>query len=483
MAKHLSLYLAIVLVFGFATYLILRTGSKLDISKLSRQTVQQEQAPSFSDSITKTFSHNFSEPVSILLLQLVVIIIVARLTGDLFQKIGQPSVIGEMVAGILLGPSLLGMLAPSVQSFIFPQNSMGVLRLLSQIGVILFMFGVGIELDVARLRQRVHTAVLVSHASIIIPFFLGTALSLLLYEFLVPAQTSFLAFALFMGIAMSITAFPVLARIISERGLTGTYLGTTAIACASVDDATAWCVLAVVIAIARASGMAGSVLTICLTILFVCAVLFLIKPWVYRILTTEKEDAIWVKRIVAGALVFAFAMALSTELIGIHALFGAFLAGVAMPSQGKLRLFLKERLETFSSVFLLPLFFAFSGLRTRLDLLSDWQSWLICTAIIFVAIVGKLGGSSLAARWTGMTWRDSLSLGALMNARGLIELIVLNIGYDMGILSHKVFSMMVLMALTTTLMTGPLLSLFEGKKKTEAEDFNLLSQIELSKKT
>jgi K+:H+ antiporter len=464
MPKHLSLYIAILLLFGSATYLVLRSGSKLEHGKISPPAIEVAQE-SFSDTVNKTFSQNFGEPISKLLLQLIVIIILARLMGNLFQKIGQPAVIGEMVAGILLGPSLLGMFAPSLESFLFPQDSMGALRMFSQVGVILFMFLVGTELDVARVREKVHTAVLVSHASIVLPFFLGTALSWWLYTSLAPAGISFLAFALFMGIAMSITAFPVLARIIQERGLTGTYLGSLAIACAAVDDATAWCFLAFVIAIVRASGIAGSVFTITLTLLFVLIMLFLIRPWLSRLLSAERKDARLGKNILTGLLIFALASALFTELIGIHALFGAFLAGVAIPSLRNLQSFLKERLETLTSTFLLPLFFAFSGLRTRLDLLSDWQSWLIAAGIIVVAIAGKLGGSSLAARWTGMTWRDSLSLGVLMNARGLIELIVLNIGYDMGILSHKVFSMMVLMALVTTFITGPLLSLTQKRKE------------------
>ncbi|MCI0416409.1 cation:proton antiporter [bacterium] len=473
MSKHLTLYVAILLLFGSATYLVLRSGSKLQHDKISPPATEVVQE-SFPGILKETFSRNFSEPISKLLLQLIVIIILARVIGNLFQRIGQPAVIGEMVAGILLGPSLLGVAIPSVESFLFPQDSMGALRLFSQVGVILFMFLVGTELDVGRIREKVHTAVLVSHASIVIPFFLGTALSWWLYSSLVPDNISFLAFALFMGIAMSITAFPVLARIIQERGLTGTYLGSLAIACAAVDDATAWCFLAFVIAIVRASGIAGSVYTIALTLIFVFVMLFLIRPWLGRFLFFDREQRRLGKGVLTRILIFALAAALITELIGIHALFGAFLAGVAIPSLRNLQSFLKERLETLTSAFLLPLFFAFSGLRTRLDLLSDWQSWLITAGIIGVAVAGKLGGSSLAARWIGMSWRDSLSLGVLMNARGLIELVVLNIGYDMGILSHKVFSMMVLMALITTFMTGPLLSLFavDGRRLSEKSRFD-----------
>jgi Kef-type K+ transport system membrane component KefB len=337
---------------------------------------------------------------------------------------------------------------------------MDALRLLSQIGVILFMFVVGIELDVAHLRQKADAAVLVSHASIVVPFFLGTASALFLYRSLAPAAVPFSAFALFIGVAMSITAFPVLARILEERRLSGTHLGATAIACAAVDDVTAWCMLAVVVAIARSAELTAALMTIGFTLLFIGAMLFAVKPWVARVVGRRTDVGNGGSAVIlAGIFSFIFASALVTELIGIHALFGAFLAGVCMPPDSRLRKFLRERLETFSSVFLLPLFFAFTGLRTQIGLLADWGSWLVCLGIIAVAIAGKLGGSMIAARFTGMGWGDSFALGALMNTRGLIELIVLNLGYDLGVLSPRIFVMLVVTALVTTLMTGPLLHL------------------------
>jgi Kef-type K+ transport system membrane component KefB len=377
----------------------------------------------------------------------------------------QPAVIGEMIAGILLGPSCLGMLSPGAQAFVFPAASLGTLQLLSQIGVILFMFVVGIELDVQHLRQRAHAAVLVSHASIVVPFFLGVACSLLLYRTLAPAAISFRAFALFMGIAMSITAFPVLARILEERGLSTSSLGSMAIACAAVDDVTAWCLLAVVVALVQADGLSGALLTMGLTLLFIGVMLFLLKPQVGRLLGTEVWSETHSKGRMARVLAFVFAAALCTEVIGIHALFWAFLAGVIMPSHTPLRVFLRERLEALSTVLLLPLFFAFTGLRTQIGLLNDWQSWAMCVGIIAVAISGKYGGSMLAARWTGLSWSDALAMGTLMNTRGLMKLVVLNIGYDLGILSPHLFAMMVLMALVTTFMTGPLLALLEWGKR------------------
>jgi len=469
MPKNLFFYVAVLLVFGTGIWFILRSGAHLKpdaavVSAVapagpSHSGVGPEIKKPASGGIAQTLIENVQSPLSILLLQVIVIVAAARLLGALFQKIGQPPVIGEMVAGILLGPSLLGWMAPGVQTFLFPVASLGGLRMLSQIGVILFMFVVGIELDVRHLRQSAHAAVMVSHASIVVPFFLGCGSALLLYRSLAPAGVPFSAFALFIGVAMSITAFPVLARILEDRRMTRSNLGSTAIACAAVDDVTAWCMLAVVVAIVKANGLGGSLLTIGLTLLFIAVMLFGIKPLASRIASVRPEGQAASAGLLATLFAFVFISALLTELIGIHALFGAFLAGVCMPPDSSLRNFLRERLETFSSVLLLPLFFAFTGLRTQLGLLADWQSWLICGAIVLVAIAGKLLGSMGAARWTGMSWGDSFSLGVLMNTRGLVELIVLNLGYDLGILSPRIFTMLVLMALITTFMTGPLLHL------------------------
>lgn len=467
MPKNLFFYLAVLIVFGTGIWFILRSGAHLQPDAAISAAPSDQAHPGVGPEVKKgsgggivgTLVDNVQSPLSILLLQVIIIVAAARLLGSLFHKIGQPPVIGEMVAGILLGPSLLGLVAPGVQSFLFPAPSLGALRMLSQIGVILFMFVVGIELDLQHLRQKAHAAVMVSHASIIVPFFLGCASALLLYRSLAPARIPFSAFALFIGVAMSITAFPVLARILEERRMMRSHLGSTAIACAAVDDVTAWCLLAVVVAIVKANGLGGSLLTIGLTLLFIAAMLFGIKPLAARIVRVRPEGQAASVGLLAILFSFVFAAALFTEMIGIHALFGAFLAGVCMPPDSGLRQFLRERLETFSSVLLLPLFFAFTGLRTQMGLLADWQSWMICGGIVLVAIAGKLLGSMGAARWTGMSWGDSFSLGVLMNTRGLVELIVLNLGYDLGILSPQIFTMLVLMALITTFMTGPLLQL------------------------
>jgi K+:H+ antiporter len=301
--------------------------------------------------------------------------------------------------------------------------------------------------------------VMVSHASIIVPFLLGAALALLLYPTLAPAGIPFAAFALFMGIAMSITAFPVLARILEDRGLSQSRLGSIALACAAIDDVSAWCILAIVIAIVKSTGIGASFITIALTLVFVGAMLFLIRPQLGNLIERRVSDPKRARGLLALVLAFVLASAWFTESIGIHALFGGFMAGVVMPSFSGFRVFIKERIETFSSSLLLPLFFVFTGLRTQINLLDDWWSWLTCFAIIVIAVTGKLGGSMLMARWTSMNWRDSFALGVLMNTRGLVELVVLNIGYDLGILSARIFAMMVIMALVTTFMTAPLLSL------------------------
>jgi len=472
MKKGLLRYVVILSLFGTGVLATLGIGAGLHsdqpvLEKTLSTAAPQPPAKASNEIVTALWT-NLRQPVSLLLLQVIAILLVARLIGMLLRKVGQPIVIGEMIAGILLGPSFLGLLSPGTMSFLFPQQSLGSLGLLSQIGIITFMFVVGMDLNLKHIRQKAHAAVLVSHASIIVPFFLGTVFSLLIYRSFAPGNVHFTPFALFMSVAMSITAFPVLARILEDRRLTKTPLGNTAIACAAVDDVTAWCILAAVISIAKASGFTGVVITILLTFLFIVVMFFILKPRIARLISTvdfERQTSRGV--LVAIVLAFVLASALFTETIGIHALFGAFLAGVIMPSDSGLRKFLTERLEVITSCFLLPLFFAFTGLRTQIGLLNDWSSWLLCAVVIAVAITGKLGGSTLAARWAGMAWSDSLSLGILMNTRGLVELIVLNIGYDLGILSPRVFSMMVIMAITTTFMTGPLLSLLAFWRRRE----------------
>jgi len=393
-----------------------------------------------------------------LLVQIGVILVLARLVGWFFRKIHQPQVMGEMVAGILLGPSLLGWVAPDAYASLFPPESLGFLNSLSQVGLILFMFLVGLELEPKSLRERGHAAVVISHISILAPFFLGTCLALYLYPHLSDDSVTFEHFALFLGTAMSITAFPVLARILTERKLLNTQLGAVAIACAAVDDVTGWFVLAGVVLLVRAAGTTAS---LWLTLLGVTAYILIMVFGVRRLL--KNLEAIYEKRGVVSqnmmALILLLVLASSwmTERLGIHVLFGAFLIGAIMPKQHAFVHTLVEKLNDVAVVLLLPLFFAFTGLRTSIGLLNGVQMWFYLGLIILVAIAGKFGGSTMAARATGMGWREAGGIGILMNTRGLMELIVLNIGLDLKVLSPTLFAMLVLMAIATTMMTTPVL--------------------------
>ena len=395
--------------------------------------------------------------LALLAAQLVVVVAAARLCGALATRIGQPHVVGEMAAGLLLGPSVLGRLAPSASSALFPAPSMAFLDALAQIGVLLFMFVVGLELDLAHLRRRGRTAFLASHASIVAPFLLGTALALALYERYAPAGVGFVPFALFMGAAMSVTAFPVLARILTDRRLTGTPLGSLAIACAAVGDVTAWCILAAVVLVARAGGGGSLVVTIAGTAVFVAVMATLVRPLLGRLMARVARPGKSVEGFLAIALLAALASAWVTERLGVHALFGAFLVGALLPKPSPVVDRVAERLRDVLVVLLLPLFFAFTGLRTTVVLTADGATWIAYLAVLGVAIAGKLGGTSVAARAAGMSWRDALSLGALMNTRGLMELVILNVGLDVGVLSPPLFAMMVVMAFVTTALTTPLL--------------------------
>ena len=456
-------YFLLLLIFLGGVWLILGAGAGLQPADTVAIPPPDPESPK------SILWQNFRAPVSVLLTQIVVILVVAGWFRRLFRRLRQPPVMGEMIAGIVLGPSVLGLLFPIALPFLFPPASLETLRLLSQIGVVLFMFTVGMEVNTQHLREKGSAAVMISHASIIVPFLLGTALSLFLYRGLATSGTSFSAFALFIGVAMSITAFPVLARILEDRNLTNTTLGSIAITCAAVDDVTAWCILAIVVALVKSTGIASSAITIGLTLVFAVAMIFLVRPQLGRIVK-NRDSQQHRRRLIPIILAFVLASALITEIIGIHALFGAFVAGVVMPPSTEFRIFLKDKLEAFGSYALLPLFFAFTGLRTQISLLNDWQSWVTCGVIILVAIVGKLVGSMLMSRWTGMNWSQSFSIGVLMNTRGLVELVVLNIGYDLGILSERIFAMMVIMALVTTFMTGPLLELVKSSEAFSRKD-------------
>lgn len=469
--KNLVFYLVLLFIFGGLIYWIVMQGFALQSTKALSGSNRFNSESSFTFFID-SFVVNLSHPLARLILQIITIIFVSRILGFLFNKIGQPTVIGEIVAGIILGPSLIGSLVPEFSAFVFPPSSLANLQFLSQVGLILFMFVIGMELDLKVLKNQAQDAVVISHASIVFPYFLGMGLAYFLYEDFAPSGIAFLPFSLFMGIAMSITAFPVLARIIQERGLSKTRLGNIAITAAASDDVTAWCLLAVVIAIVKAGSVVSSLFTIGLAIIYVLGMLLVIRPILKRIGAVYSNREVISKPVVALSFLVLLASAYVAEIIGIHALFGAFLAGVIMPPAFSFRKILSEKVEDVSLVLLLPLFFVYTGLRTQIGLLDSTDLWIVCGYIIITAVVGKFGGSALAARFVGQSWKDSFAIGALMNTRGLMELIVLNIGYDLGVLTPEVFAMMVIMALATTFMTGPALNAIEffttGRKKREA---------------
>jgi Kef-type K+ transport system membrane component KefB/nucleotide-binding universal stress UspA family protein len=399
------------------------------------------------------------DPVTRFIAQIAVIVLVSRVLGVIARRVGQPMVIAEVTAGILLGPSLLGWVAPATYDVLFTADSMRVLHLVAQLGLVLFMFLVGLELDPALLRGRRHATVLISHSSIIAPFLLGVLLAIYLRPRLSEPGTSFTAFALFLGAAMSITAFPVLARILTERRLHKSKVGAITIACAAVDDVTAWCILAFVVATARATGVGAAMRTSAMAVAYVVLMIWVVRPLLARVASRVSGADGLTQNVVAVTILVLLASSWATELIGIHALFGAFMFGAILPKEGGFAHALAEKLEDLVVVVLLPLFFAYSGVRTHLGLLDTWWAWGMCALITANACLGKFGLSTLTARLTGLSWREASALGILMNTRGLMELIVLNIGLDLGVITPTLFTMMVIMALVTTFMTTPLLQL------------------------
>ena len=388
------------------------------------------------------------------------------LLGRAFRYFGQPPVIGEVVAGILLGPSLLGAISPEAMHWLIPSvdadpkgQVLSALKAIAQLGVVLYMFLVGLELNGAKLRHQAHATVAISHASIVAPFVLGAALALWLYPILSHRGVPFTSFALFMGVALSVTAFPVLARILADRGLDKTETGVIALGCAAADDVTAWCLLAFVVGVAQAQ-VGEAALVAMAALAFILGMFFVVRPFVGRVCRWIDESA---KPLPPAAIPIAFVAvllsALATEAIGVHAVFGAFLLGAVIPHDSRLAREFTHKLKDVVAVLLLPAFFALTGLRTEIGLVSGWDSWLICAAIIVAATLGKFGGTFLAARMAGKDARSAAALGAMMNTRGLMGLIVLDIGLNMGVISPKLFAMMVVMALVTTVATSPILSL------------------------
>ena len=457
--RFLPTYATLVGLPALALFVILRVGNAV-VPKDGTLTTPLA-LPASGPAGHTTSAASFDLPL--LLIQIIVILVAARLTGAFVRRLGQPQVVGEMIAGIALGPSVLGAQAPHLAVLLFPAGSLGFLNTLSQIGLVVFMFLVGLELDPKIVRERGRSALVISHASIVAPFLLGATLAIVLYPTLAGSRVTFTGFALFMGAAMSVTAFPVLARILTERRLTRTPIGALAIACAAIDDVTAWCILAAVVVIVRATG-SGVATGVPLWVTLggsAAYVAFMLTGGrrALRILETRYAARGRVTQDMIAVLMLAtLASAWITERLGIHALFGAFLVGAVAPKSDDFVHAVLERFEDMMVVLLLPLFFAFTGLRTEITLIDGAGAWLVCAMVTAVAVIGKVGGSAIAARVTAMPWRDAAVIGLLLNTRGLMELVILNIGLDIGVISRELFAMMVLMALATTFMTTPLVT-------------------------
>jgi Kef-type K+ transport system membrane component KefB len=409
--------------------------------------------------------------MALLLVQMTTVLLTALICGWLARKLGQAGVIGEIIGGILIGPSVFGRVAPRASAALFPPASLGAFEILSTVGLILFLFLIGTELDYEHLRQQKRTTAFASIMSILIPFGMaGLAAQPLRVRF-APDGIASAPFILFLGISMSITAFPVLVRILEDRRMISTPLGTTSLMCAAAGDVCAWLLLAVALTLIPQSGdsmpLSYRLIGLCV---YVGLMLSVIRPfgnWLVKRRNLNRVSYEFLGIVIA----FVLASAAATEAIGVHPLFGAFMAGVCFPRLEPLQKFLRARIYMIVSVMLLPLFFALTGLRTRLDMLNSAGIWLWTALILVLAIAGKMGGTVIAARWTGQSWRDSLALGALLNTRGLVELIVLNIAYNAGVFSQTLFTMLVVMALLTTMMTTPILNMLDvGDRSREVHD-------------
>jgi Kef-type K+ transport system membrane component KefB len=414
---------------------------------------------------------DFNKLVAAFFLSAAIVLLVARFFGIVAVRIGQPRVIGEVIAGLALGPSLLGVISPNLQATLFPTDVLPAIGFVANLGLIFFMFLVGLEVDTKQLRGRVAPAAMISNASVAIPMLLGIAVALPLYK-LVGPNKKFVAFALFMGVAMSITAFPVLARILAERRMLKRPVGALAVACAAIDDVTAWFLIALASTIAVSGTFGDVATTIAEAIAYTLVMVLVVRRILARMGTAFDEvgriPAGWFAAIIIGVLVSAWV----TEEINIAFIFGGFIMGMVMPRHARLTEEVTRRIEDFVVALLLPLFFVYTGLKTNITLLDRPALWLITVVLIAVAIVGKLAGAAIAARVSGFDWRQSAVIGTLMNTRGLTELIVLNLALAAGAISNALFAALVIMAVVTTMMAGPLLKLLDPRNEygTDVED-------------
>lgn len=457
--KKLTFYILMIVFFGLLMYFVAQKGISQHPSNeiITTHSDTQDIHEGFRLFSYLTLEH-IKSTIGILLLQIIVILTTCRIVGLLFKKIGQPTVIGEITAGIILGPSILGYFFPQISAFLFPEESLVYIKILSQFGLILFMYTIGMELDLSVVRKRIQDTIIISHTSTIVPFFLGMLIAYFIYDEYASADTPFLSFALFVGISLSITAFPVLARIIQERGMTRSHLGSISLASAANGDITAWCLLAAVVAYAQAGTMNSAIYNVLFSLVYVCIMLFLVRPILRIIGNLYHNKEVVDKPLIALMFLILLLSSYITEILGLHALFGAFIAGMIMPENLKFRKLMNEKVEDVSLALFLPLFFVYTGLHTEIGLINGPEMWLLCGVFILAAIIGKFGGTLVAARISNESWKDSLYMGAFMNTRGLMELVVLSIGLEMKILPPAVFVMLVLMTLVTTFMTTPLIS-------------------------
>lgn len=446
------LFYAILLLVAVVSFLLIRQigqGLKAPTASLAAPAIKPSQAANV-------------DVIVHVLATLAAVIALGNVLAWILKRVHQPAVIGEVIAGIVLGPSVLGAISPELMHLLIPDSAtdpqhfvLGSLKTIAQLGVILYMFIVGLELNAQKVGRQAKAAIAISHASIIVPFVLGSGTALWLYPILSTDGVPFTSFALFLGVAMSITAFPVLARILTDQRLEQTDLGVIALSCAATDDVTAWCLLAFVVGVVQAQ-VGSAMLVAVATIAFIAVMFLVVRPLVVKwIAWAENHDR---DRQTTPLLMIALlCAALTTEAIGIHAVFGAFLLGAMIPHDSRIAKQLTLKLSDVVTIMLLPAFFAVTGMNTRIGLINGWESWLICLTLIVVATAGKFGGTIMASRVVGIDWRTSAALGILMNTRGLMELIVLNIGLSLGVISPKLFAMMVIMAITTTIATSPIL--------------------------
>ena len=485
--KKMTFYVLMIVVFGLLMYGIAHKGA------MQYSTGEVISSGSDVHNLSEGFrlfsfltSEHIQSTIGILLLQIIVILLTCRCVGLLFKKIGQPTVIGEIMAGILLGPSVLGYFFPQVSAMLFPEESIVYIKMLSQFGLILFMFAIGMELDLSVVRKRIQDTIFISHASTIVPFFIGMLMAYFIYEDFAFEETPFLSFALFIGISLSITAFPVLARIIQERKMTRTHLGSLSLAIAANCDITAWCMLAAVIAYTQAGTLHSAIYNVLFSMVYIGIMLLLVRPVLRVIGDLYHNTEVVSKPLVAVMFLILLLSSYITEILGLHVLFGAFIAGMIMPENFRFRKIMNEKIEDISLTLFLPLFFVCTGLQTHIGLIQGKEMWLLCGAFVLAAIIGKFGGTFVAARFSNESLKDSLYMGALMNTRGLMELVVLSIGFEMKILPPVIFVMLVLMTLVTTFMTTPFISFvnvcfraseqfkFRREEKRKTDSFKLL---------